>query len=49
MEEMLVIITISDLKSKYKNYKDIYGKIKRDVDNNIIFLLLKVYMKLMKM
>jgi len=32
-----MIVTILDLKEKYKNYSDINGKIKRDVDNNNLF------------
>lgn len=32
-----MIVTISDLKEKYKSYSDINGKIKRDVANNILF------------
>ena len=32
-----MIVTISDLKEKYKNYSDINGKIKRDVANKILF------------
>lgn len=36
-----MIITISDLKEKYKDYQDLYGKIKRDIDNNILFPIVK--------
>ena len=32
-----MIVTILDLKEKYKTYADINGKIKRDVANNILF------------
>lgn len=32
-----MIITTLDLKEKYKGYADINGKIKRDVENNILF------------
>jgi predicted transcriptional regulator of viral defense system len=32
-----MILTALDLKEKYKDYTDINGKIKRDVDNNILF------------
>ncbi len=32
-----MILTILDLKEKYKSYSDINGKIKRDVANNILF------------
>lgn len=36
-----MIITILDLKEQYRDYKDIYGKIKRDVDSNILFPVVK--------
>lgn len=32
-----MIITVLDLKEKYKEYTDINGKIKRDIKNNILF------------
>lgn len=32
-----MIVTVLDLKEKYKKYSDINGKIKRDVYNNILF------------
>jgi hypothetical protein len=32
-----MIVTIMDLKEKYKNYSDINGKIKRDIDENTLF------------
>lgn len=32
-----MIVTIFDLKDKYKRYSDINGKIKRDVKNNLLF------------
>lgn len=36
-----MIVTINDLKEQYKDYKDIYGKIKRDVESNILFPVVK--------
>lgn len=36
-----MIVTILDLKEKYKNYTDINGKIKRDVDNRILFPIVR--------
>ena len=36
-----MIITTLDLKVKYKNYTDINGKIKRDIDKGILFPLVK--------
>jgi len=36
-----MIITILDLKEKYKDYTDINGKIKRDVDKSILFPLVR--------
>jgi len=36
-----MIMTMLNLKEKYKDYTDINGKIKRDVDNSILFPLLK--------
>lgn len=32
-----MIVSNLDLKEKYKNYSDINGKIKRDIDNNVLF------------
>lgn len=32
-----MIVTVLDLKEKYKEYADINGKIKRDVESNILF------------
>src|SRR5690554_7511413 len=37
----LMIVTVNDLLIKYKDYKDPYGKIKREVDNKNIFPLIK--------
>jgi len=36
-----MIITILNLKEKYKDYTDINGRIKRDVDNSILFPLVR--------
>lgn len=36
-----MIVTILDLKEKYKNYADINGKIKRDIDKGILFPLVR--------
>ncbi len=36
-----MIVTILDLKEKYKNYTDINGKIKRDVENRILFPIVR--------
>lgn len=36
-----MIITTLDLKEKYKNYVDVNGKIKRDIDKGIIFPLVR--------
>ncbi|MBU1094389.1 MAG: hypothetical protein KKH01_08005 [Firmicutes bacterium] len=36
-----MILTTLDLKEKYKNYMDINGKIKRDVENGILFPLVR--------
>jgi len=36
-----MIVTMLNLKEKYKDYTDINGKIKRDVDNGILFPLLR--------
>lgn len=36
-----MIVTVLDLNEKYRNYTDINGKIKRDVDNGIIFPLVR--------
>lgn len=36
-----MIVTTLDLKEKYKNYTDINGKIKRDVENNILFPIVR--------
>lgn len=36
-----MVVTINDLLIKYKDYKDPYGKIKREVDKNNIFPLVK--------
>ncbi len=32
-----MVVTVLDLKEKYKEYIDINGKFKRDVENNILF------------
>lgn len=32
-----MIVTILDLKEKYRNYTDVNGKIKRDVEKNLLF------------
>lgn len=36
-----MVVTVLDLKEKYKDYADINGKIKRDVDNNILFPIVR--------
>lgn len=36
-----VILTTLDLKEKYKNYTDVNGKIKRDIDKGILFPLVR--------
>ena len=36
-----MIVTMLDLKVMYKDYTDINGRIKRDVDNNILFPLVR--------
>lgn len=36
-----MILTTLDLKEKYKNYTDVNGKIKRDIDKGILFPLVK--------
>lgn len=36
-----MVVTILDLKEKYKDYADINGKIKRDINNYIIFPIVK--------
>ena len=36
-----MIITTLDLKEKYKNYVDVNGKIKRDIDKGILFPLVR--------
>lgn len=40
-----MVVTVLDLKEKYKEYIDINGKFKRDVENNILFPVEEVYMK----
>ncbi|HZJ89558.1 MAG TPA: hypothetical protein VFD05_02590 [Bacilli bacterium] len=36
-----MVLTILELKEKYKDYADINGKIKREVDNNILFPIVR--------
>lgn len=36
-----MIVTILELKSKYKDYSDINGKIKRDIDNGLLFPIVR--------
>lgn len=36
-----MVLTVLDLKEKYKDFADINGKIKRNVDNNILFPIVR--------
>lgn len=36
-----MVVTVLDLREKYKYYTDINGKIKRDVDNKVLFPLVR--------